>query len=132
MGIFYDAAFETGKNGQYFDLEQAKTLMKQSKHANGAEVSLLSNNSGTAPRQAEVIQAQLAKIGVRVNIELADSPTFRRRWLQEKQWDLVQIQRPDYGGGGSSKFTVVINRVWTVTVLPARGTKTTVSPSTSG
>ncbi|HXU89583.1 MAG TPA: ABC transporter substrate-binding protein, partial [Methylomirabilota bacterium] len=92
MGIFYDAAFETGKNGQYFDLEQAKTLMKQSKHANGAEVSLLSNNSGTAPRQAEVIQAQLAKIGVRVNIELADSPTFRRRWLQEKQWDLVQIQ----------------------------------------
>ena len=92
MGGFYDAAFETGKNGQYFDLEQAKALMKQSKHANGVDVSLLSNNSGTAPRQAEVIQAQLAKIGVRVKIELADSPTFRRRWLQEKQWDLVQLQ----------------------------------------
>jgi peptide/nickel transport system substrate-binding protein len=92
MGEFYDAAFETGKNGQYFDLEQAKALMKQSKHAGGVEVSLLSNNSGTAPRQAEVVQAQLAKIGVRVKIELADSPTFRRRWLQERQWDLVQIQ----------------------------------------
>jgi peptide/nickel transport system substrate-binding protein len=92
MGGFYEAAFETGKNGQYFDLEQAKALVKQSKHANGVEVSLLSNNSGTAPRQAEVIQAQLAKIGVRVKIELADSPTFRRRWLQEKQWDLVQLQ----------------------------------------
>ena len=39
-----------------------------------------------------MVQAQLAKIGVKVNIELADAPTFRRRWLQEKQWDLVGIQ----------------------------------------
>jgi len=92
MGGFYDAAFETGKNGQYFDLEQAKQLMKQSKYANGTEVMLLSGNAGTAPRQAEVVQAQLAKIGVKVNIELADAPTFRRRWLQERQWDLVGLQ----------------------------------------
>jgi peptide/nickel transport system substrate-binding protein len=92
MGGFYDAAFETGKNGQYFDLEQAKQLVKQSKYASGTEVMLLSGNAGTAPRQAEVIQAQLAKIGLKVNIELADAPTFRRRWLQEKQWDLVGIQ----------------------------------------
>jgi peptide/nickel transport system substrate-binding protein len=92
MGAFYDAAFETGKNGQYFDLEQAKALMKQSKHAGGVDVSLLVGNAGTAPRQAEVVQAQLAKIGVRVKIEIADAPTFRRRWLQERQWDLVQLQ----------------------------------------
>ncbi|MBI2207156.1 MAG: ABC transporter substrate-binding protein [Candidatus Rokubacteria bacterium] len=92
MGAFYDAAFEQGKNGQYFDLEQAKQLMKQSKHANGVDVTMLSNNAGTAPRRCEVVQAQLAKIGVRVKIELADGPTFRRRWLQEKQWDLVQVQ----------------------------------------
>jgi peptide/nickel transport system substrate-binding protein len=92
MGGFYDAAYETGKNGQYFDLEQAKQFMKQSKYASGAEVLLLSGNAGTVPRQAEVIQAQLAKIGIKVNIELADAPTFRRRWLQERQWDLVQIQ----------------------------------------
>ncbi len=91
MGSFYDPAFETGKNGQYHDLEQAKALMKQAKY-DGREVLLLSNNSGTAPRQAEVVQAQLAKIGVKVKIELADSPTFRRKWLQERQWDLVQIQ----------------------------------------
>jgi peptide/nickel transport system substrate-binding protein len=92
MGVFYDPAFESGKNGQYFDLEQAKQLMKQSKHANGVDVTLLVGNAGTAPRQAEVVQAQLAKIGVRVKIEIADAPTFRRRWLQEKQWDLVQLQ----------------------------------------
>jgi peptide/nickel transport system substrate-binding protein len=91
MGEFYDAAYETGKNGQYFDLEQAKQLMKQAKY-DGREILLLTINSGTAPRQAEVVQAQLAKIGVKVKIELADAPTFRRRWLQERQWDLVQIQ----------------------------------------
>jgi peptide/nickel transport system substrate-binding protein len=92
MGVFYDPAFETGKNGQYHDLEQARAFMKQSRHAGGVEVLLLSGNAGTVPRQAEVIQAQLAKIGIRVKIELADAPTFRRRWLQERQWDLVQIQ----------------------------------------
>jgi peptide/nickel transport system substrate-binding protein len=91
MGGFYDPAFETGKNGQHFDLEQAKALAKQAKY-DGRELLFLSINSGTAPRQAEVIQAHLAKIGVKVRIELADFPTFRRRWLQERQWDLVQIQ----------------------------------------
>jgi len=91
MGGFYDPAFETGKNGQYFDLEQAKTWMKQAKY-DGREVLYLSVNSGTFPRQAEVIQAHLAKIGIKARIELADFPTFRRRWLQERQWDLVQVQ----------------------------------------
>ena len=92
MGGFYDPAFETGKNGQYFDLEQAKALMKQSKHAGGVDVTLLTGNAGTFPRQAEMLQAQLAKIGVRVKIEIADAPTFRRRWLQERQWDIVTLQ----------------------------------------
>jgi peptide/nickel transport system substrate-binding protein len=91
MGAFYDPAFETGKNGQYHDLEQARALMKQAKY-DGREILLLSGNAGTGPRQAEVVQAQLAKIGVKVRIELADAPTFRRRWLQERQWDLVQVQ----------------------------------------
>jgi peptide/nickel transport system substrate-binding protein len=91
MGGFYDPAFETGRNGQYFDPEQAKALMKQAKY-DGRELLLLSVNTGAAPRRAEVVQAHLAKIGVKVRIELADFPTFRRRWLQERQWDLVQVQ----------------------------------------
>jgi peptide/nickel transport system substrate-binding protein len=91
MGAFYEPEFEKGKNGQYYDLEQAKTWMKQAKY-DGREVLFLSINSGTAPRQAEVIQAHLAKIGIKMRIELADFPTFRRRWLQERQWDLVQVQ----------------------------------------
>jgi peptide/nickel transport system substrate-binding protein len=88
MGGFYDPDFEKGKNGQYHDPEQAKTWMKQAKY-DGREVVLLSTNVGTAPRRSEVVQAQLAKLGIKVRIELADAPTFR---LQERQWDLVQIQ----------------------------------------
>jgi peptide/nickel transport system substrate-binding protein len=91
MGGFYDPAFETGKNGQYFDLEQAKAFMKQAKY-DGRELLLLSLNTGANPRRAEMVQAHLAKIGIKVRIELADFPTFRRRWLQERQWDLVQVQ----------------------------------------
>ena len=93
MGAFYDPAFETGKNGQYFDLEQAKGTHEavQARRRRG-RLGAGSVNTGTNPRQAEVVQAQLAKIGVRVKIEIADAPTFRRRWLQERQWDLVQLQ----------------------------------------
>ncbi|MGH7392484.1 MAG: ABC transporter substrate-binding protein [Candidatus Rokuibacteriota bacterium] len=91
MGAFYEPAFETGKNGQYFDLEQARALMKQAKY-DGREVVMLGANTGTTPRRCEVVQAQLAKIGIKVKIELADAPTFRRRWLQERQWDLVHVQ----------------------------------------
>jgi peptide/nickel transport system substrate-binding protein len=91
MGGFYDAAFESGRNGQYFDPEQAKALMKQAKY-DGREVLLLCGNAGTVPRRAEVVQAHLAKIGIKVRVEPADFPTFRRRWLQERQWDLVLVQ----------------------------------------
>jgi peptide/nickel transport system substrate-binding protein len=91
MGGFYDPAFESGKNGQHFDLEQARALMKQATY-DGREVLLLSVNTGANPRRAEVVQAHLAKIGIKVRIAIADFPTFRRRWLQERQWDLVQVQ----------------------------------------
>ena len=49
MGAFYDPAFETGKNGQYYDLEQAKTWMKQAKY-DGREVLYLSTNANVDPR----------------------------------------------------------------------------------
>ena len=93
MGAFYDAAYETGKNGQYFDLEQAKHAHEAVEVTRTApRCSCSPTTPASIPRQAEMVQAQLAKIGVKVNIELADAPTFRRRWLQERQWDLVQIQ----------------------------------------
>jgi peptide/nickel transport system substrate-binding protein len=91
MGVFYDPEFEKGRNGQYYDPEQAKAWMKRAKY-DGREVLFLSVNTQTAPRRAEMIQAHLAKIGIKMRIELADFPTFRRRWLQERQWDMVSVQ----------------------------------------
>ena len=92
MTGFYDPEFESGKNGQYYDFELAKEFLKKSRYPNGTEAMLLSGNSGYAPRQAEVIQAQLAKLGIKVNISLNDFPTFRKRWLEERQWDITQGQ----------------------------------------
>jgi peptide/nickel transport system substrate-binding protein len=92
MTGFYDAEFESGKNGQYYDFELAREFLKKSRYANGTEAMLLSGNSGWQPRQAEVIQAQLARLGIKVSISLNDFPTFRKRWLEERQWDIVQGQ----------------------------------------
>jgi peptide/nickel transport system substrate-binding protein len=92
MTGFFDPAFSSGKNGQHFDLDQARAMMAKSKSPNGVEVTLLSPNAGTYPRVCEAVQAQLAKIGVKVKLEIQDIPTFRRRWLQDKQWDMVMVQ----------------------------------------
>ena len=92
MTGFYDPEFGKKKEGQYYDFELAQSYLKKSRYANGTEVLLLSPNSGFAPRQAEVLQAQLAKLNIKVNISLNDTPVFRKRWLEERQWDLVQLQ----------------------------------------
>jgi peptide/nickel transport system substrate-binding protein len=92
MTGFYDPEFGKNKEGQYYNLELARAHLQKSRYPNGTEALLLSNNAGYAPRQAEVIQAQLAKLGIKVNISLNDFPTFRKRWLEERQWDIVQGQ----------------------------------------
>ncbi len=92
MTGFYDPEFGKNKEGQYYDFEQAKAFLKKSRYPNGAEALLLSPNTGYNPRQAEVLQAQLAKLGIKVNISLNDVPVFRKRWLEDRQWDIVQLQ----------------------------------------
>jgi peptide/nickel transport system substrate-binding protein len=92
MTGFYHPEFGKNKEGQYYDPELARELLKKSRYPKGVEVLLLSTNTGYAPRQAEVLQAQLAKLGIKVNISLNDFPVFRKRWLEERQWDIVQLQ----------------------------------------
>jgi peptide/nickel transport system substrate-binding protein len=92
MTGFYDPEFGKRQEGQYFDMERAQAHLKQSKHAGGATVSLITPNSEYYPRQAEVLQAQLAKIGLKANIQVLDIPTFRKRWLDERDWDLVTLR----------------------------------------
>jgi peptide/nickel transport system substrate-binding protein len=73
-------------------MEKAQAHLKQSKYAGGATVSLITPNSEYYPRQAEVLQAQLAKIGLKVNIQVLDIPTWRKRWLDDRDWDLVTLR----------------------------------------
>jgi peptide/nickel transport system substrate-binding protein len=79
MTGFFDPEFGKNKEGQYYDFELANAYLQKSRYAKGTEALLLSNNAGYAPRQAEVVQAQLAKLGIKVNISLNDFPTFRKR-----------------------------------------------------
>lgn len=94
MTGFFDPQWATGKNGQYHDPEQAKAYLAKSRYAGGVEVHLISPNTGTYPRNTEIIQAQLAKLNIKVRLEILDIPAWRRKWLQEKpaQWDLVLVQ----------------------------------------
>ena len=92
MTGFYDAEFGKNREGQYFDRQKAQDHLKQSKYASGTTALLITPNSEYYPRQAEVLQAQLAKIGLKVNIQVLDIPTFRKRWLQERDWDLVTLR----------------------------------------
>jgi peptide/nickel transport system substrate-binding protein len=92
MTGFYDPEFGKHQEGQYFDMEKAQAHLKQSKYAGGATVSLITPNSEYYPRQAEVLQAQLAKIGLKVNIQVLDIPTWRKRWLDDRDWDLVTLR----------------------------------------
>ncbi|MBI3327618.1 MAG: ABC transporter substrate-binding protein [Nitrospinae bacterium] len=93
MTGFWDPEFgKKAKEGQYFDMQKAQEHLKQSRYANGATALLLTPNSEYYPRQAEVLQAQLAKIGVKVNIQVLDISAWRKRWLQDRDWDLVTLR----------------------------------------
>jgi peptide/nickel transport system substrate-binding protein len=83
MTDYYDPEFESGKNGQYYDLEKAQALMKESKYPQGASgVEYIVNAASPwAARAAQIIQAQLAKINIQVEIKTFEDATWRKKWL---------------------------------------------------
>jgi peptide/nickel transport system substrate-binding protein len=92
MTGFYNPEFGKKNDGQYFNMQKAQEHLKQSKYASGTTVSLLTPNSEYYPRQAEVLQAQLAKIGLKVNIQVLDISAWRKRWLDDRDWDMVALR----------------------------------------
>lgn len=59
----------TAEQGYGYDAEAAKQLLADAGYAEGLSVTLVSNDTPVIRRTAEVIQAQLAEIGVEVVIE---------------------------------------------------------------
>ncbi|GLQ05162.1 ABC transporter substrate-binding protein [Sneathiella chinensis] len=64
-----------------YDVEKAKSLLADAGYKNGFELDLLQVKSGSVPRAfAEAIISDLAKVGVKVNIEVQPWAASRDKW----------------------------------------------------
>ncbi|MBV8087348.1 MAG: ABC transporter substrate-binding protein [Chloroflexi bacterium] len=81
----YSPAYEAPKNQTYtFNLEKAAALVKQA-GADGASFDITYNTTGFGDEyanMAQIIQADLAKIGVKTALKGLDGPTFNTQGLQ--------------------------------------------------
>jgi peptide/nickel transport system substrate-binding protein len=89
MSDFYEPEFETGKNGQYYDLDKAKALMKESRYPNGVECDYVAAATYTgelagAQRNAELLQGMLAKIGIKAKIRPFERAAYRKTLIEGK------------------------------------------------
>jgi peptide/nickel transport system substrate-binding protein len=89
MTDFWDPELESGINGQYYDLEKAKKLVKESGY-DGREVTYTAQSWGNGPRRAQVLQAMLAGIGINVKLVLNESASWRKRW-RSGEYDLIDF-----------------------------------------
>lgn len=65
------------------DLDKAKAYLAKAGKANGFTLNLMTSQGlySTAVNEAQNIQAQLAKVGIKVNVQSLDSNTYVQRWL---------------------------------------------------
>lgn len=102
---------EQGKFWGY-DPERAKALLKEAGYENGLEVTLLSSSQYSMHRDTAVlVQAQLAEIGIKVNLQLPDWAT-----------------RVSMGNKGVGDFSVQGNAI---DIIDPDATQTLVDPSLS-
>ncbi|MGH7386131.1 MAG: ABC transporter substrate-binding protein [Candidatus Rokuibacteriota bacterium] len=84
MSDFYNADQCASKRAQYFDLDKAKALRAESKHKGDVDVEWMvvgqyTGSGGVGPRMAELVQPMLAKIGVKVRIQLYEQATWHKK-----------------------------------------------------
>jgi peptide/nickel transport system substrate-binding protein len=69
-----------------YDMDKAKKLMAQSKKPNGFSMPMLIVAGDPVERQqAEIVQAEWAKLGVKITIEAVDVGTIWDRWLSSEE-----------------------------------------------
>lgn len=77
-----------------FDLDKAKALLDEAGLADGFEVSVnVSSQSREAMGMVQILQADLAKINVKLNIDAKDGP----RWAEAADRSEFEINMHDYG-----------------------------------
>jgi peptide/nickel transport system substrate-binding protein len=127
MSDFYNADQCASKRAQYFDLDKAKALRAESKHKGDVEVEWMvvgqyTGSGGVGPRMAELVQPMLAKIGVKVRIQLYEQATWHKKrntgefqmydegwvadldpdetiypeWVTGKPWNFVGYTNPEF------------------------------------
>jgi peptide/nickel transport system substrate-binding protein len=93
------------------DVAKAKKLLSDAGHPDGfsAEVIVASGEPATAAAEAQVIQSQLAEIGVKLNIKVMELNVYVDRWLKGDFDMAVAIN------GGSADPYTMYNRYFTKT-----------------
>jgi peptide/nickel transport system substrate-binding protein len=89
------------------DPEEARRLLEEA-GAVGAELSLISENTGFWPRLGQVVERGLEEVGLNVTTEYLDSGTFNARLFDKSAHQLAFLQRsaffPDPDGRFSPLF----------------------------
>ncbi len=86
-GPFTIPAYESDPNSLFCytqDIDKAKQLMKDAGMADGFEISTIAatGEPPTASAVAQVLQSQLAEIGIKLNIEMMELNVYVDRWLK--------------------------------------------------
>lgn len=81
----YDASF---KNNEY-DLEKAKELLTEAGYPDGLTFTMKLNQSSTYTKPAEIVQAQLRKIGIDVQFELMERAAFLSDVTTDADYDIT-------------------------------------------
>ena len=91
------------------DLDKARELMKEAGYENGfsAKVIAATGEPPTAASEAQVIQSQLAEIGIKLDIEMMELNVYVDRWLKG-DFDMAVA----LNGGRTDPYTMY-NRYWT-------------------
>ncbi len=72
-----------------FDLAKAQQLFAASGAKSGMTVTLLAQNDANTGLMAQVIQADLAKLGITVKISQVEPPVFQQEEYDPTKWDLL-------------------------------------------
>lgn len=90
------------------DIDKARKLMADAGFAKGFEVTIIgaTGEPPTAAADAQVLQSQLAKIGIKLNIQMMELNVYVDRWLKG-DFDMAIAEN----GGRADPYTMY-NRYW--------------------
>ncbi|MBE3085220.1 MAG: ABC transporter substrate-binding protein [Bacteroidetes bacterium] len=83
-------------NPYYQDIEKAKALMAEAGYADGFDVELVTNTTERRETEAVVVQENLAKIGIRAEINLMQGPQMYEKFTQQGLQMIVAGWGVDY------------------------------------